>query len=279
LAYAGLADCYGIIGATIYGTLPAAEAAPKAKAAATRALEIDPSLAEAETSLATAKFNYDWDWTGATQGFTKAMQMDPGYATVYQRYSLYLSAMGRFDDSLEQIKKARDLDPLSININASFGWRLYLAREYDRSVTQLRDTLEMDPNYEWAHLTLGQAYEEKREFNMAIEELQKAVQLSHSSPLTISALAHAYALSGNHVEAVKLLANLQARSTTQYVSPYYIAVVYLGLGKNETAMDWLEKAYTDRSNGLVFLKVEPELDPLRANPRFAALQAKLNFPN
>jgi TolB-like protein/DNA-binding winged helix-turn-helix (wHTH) protein/Tfp pilus assembly protein PilF len=279
LAYAGLADCYGIIGATIYGTLPAAEAAPKAKAAATRALEIDPSLAEAETSLATAKFNYDWDWTGATQGFTKAMQMDPGYATVYQRYSLYLSAMGRFDDSLEQIKKARDLDPLSISINASLGWRLYLAREYDRSITQLRDTLEMDPNYEWAHLTLGQAYEQKREFNMAIEELQKAVQLSHSSPLTNSALAHAYALSGNHAEAVKLLAHLQARSTTQYVSPYYIAVVYLGLGKNEAAMDWLEKAYTDRSNGLVFLKVEPELDPLRANPRFAALQAKLNFPN
>lgn len=279
LAYAGLADCYGIIGATIYGTVPAAEAAPKAKAAATRALEIDPSLAEAETSLATAKFNYDWDWAGAAEGFKKAMQMDPGYATAYQRYSLYLSAMGRFDDSFEQIKKARDLDPLSISINASFGWRLYLAREYDRSIAQLRDTLEMDPNYEWAHLTLGQAFEQKREFNLAIEELQKAVQLSHSSPLTISALAHAYALSGNHTEAAKLLADLQARSKTQYVSPYYVAVAYLGLGKNEMAMDWLEKAYTDRSNGLVFLKVEPELDPLRGNPRFAALQAKLNFPN
>jgi TolB-like protein/DNA-binding winged helix-turn-helix (wHTH) protein/Tfp pilus assembly protein PilF len=279
LAYAGLADCYGIVGATIYGTVPSAEAAPKAKAAAIRALEIDPSLAEAETSLATAKFNYDWDWASAAEGFKRAMQMDPTYPTAYQRYSLYLSAMGRPDDSFEQIKKARDLDPLSISINVSLGWRLYLAREYDRAIAQLRDTLELDPNYVWAHVNLGQAYEQKSEYNLAIQELQRAVELSNSSPLALSALAHACALSGNHAEAVKLLADLQARSTRQYVSPYYIAVVYLGLGKNETAMDWLEKAYTDRSNGLVFLKVEPELDPLRANPRFAALQAKLNFPN
>ena len=278
LAYAGLADCYGIIGATIYGTVPAAEAAPKAKAAAMRALEIDPSLAEAETSLATAKFNYDWDWAGAAEGFQKAMQMDPRYATAYQRYSLYLSAMGRFDDSFEQIKKARDLDPLSISINASFGWRLYLAREYDRSIAQLRDTLEMDPNYEWAHLTLGQAYEQKGEYKLAIEELQRAAQLAHSSPLMVSALAHAYALSGNHAQATRLLADLQARPQKEYVSPYYVAIVYLGLGKNEAAMDWLEKAYLDRSNGLVFLKVEPEIDPVRTNPRFAVMLAKLKFP-
>src|SRR6267143_940386 len=141
LAYAGLADCYGIIGATIYGRLPASDAAPKAKSAATRALEIDPSLAEAETSLATAKFNYDWDWAGAAEGFKKAMQLDPSYATAYQRYSLYLSAMGKFDESFEQIKKARELEPLSISINTSLGWRLYLAREYDRSIAQRRDTL------------------------------------------------------------------------------------------------------------------------------------------
>jgi TolB-like protein/Flp pilus assembly protein TadD len=277
LAYAGLADCYGIIGATIYGSVPAAEAAPKAKAAAVRALEIDPSLAEAETSLATAKFNYDWDWAGAAEGFRRAIQLDPAYATAYQRYSLYLIALGRFDDSFEQIKKARDLEPLSISINASFGWRLYLAREFDRSIVQLQDTLEMDPSYEWAHLILGQAYEEKSEFDLAIAELQQAVELSHSSPLMISALAHAYALSGNHLEAMKLLAQLNAQSKKKYVSPFYVATVYLGLGKDELAMDWLEKAYADRSNGLVFLKVEPELDPLRSNPRFISLQHKLNF--
>jgi len=279
LAYAGLADCYGIIGATIYGRLPSWEAAPKAKAAAIRALEIDPSLAAAETSLATAKFNYDWDWAGAAEGFKMAIQLDPGYSTAYQRYSLYLSAMGKFDESFQQIKKARELEPLSISINTSVGWRLYLAREYDRAIAQLRDTLEMDPASEWAHLNLGQAYEQKGQFGPAIEELQKALELSHSSPLTISALAHAEALSGNHPEANKLLVQLEGLSKKQYVSPFYVAIVYLGLGRNEVAMNWLEKAYTDRSNGLVFLKVEPELDALRSNPRFVALQNRLNFPN
>ena len=279
LAYAGLADCYGIIGATIYGKLPSLEAAPKAKAAAIRALEIDPSIAAAETSLATAKFNYDWDWAGAAEGFKKAIQLDPSYSTAYQRYSLYLSAMGKFADSFEQIKKARELEPLSISINTSLGWRLYLAREYDRAIAQLRDTLEMDPASEWAHLNLGQAYEQKGQFGPAIEELQKALELSHSSPLTLSALAHAEALSGHHAAANKLLAQLEGPSKKQYVSPYYIAIVYLGLGKNELAMNWLEKAYTDRSNGLVFLKVEPELDPLRTNPHFITLQNRLNFPN
>jgi TolB-like protein/DNA-binding winged helix-turn-helix (wHTH) protein/Tfp pilus assembly protein PilF len=279
LAYAGLADCYGIAGATIYGTLPTAEAAPKAKAAATRALEIDPSLAEAVTSLATAKFNYDWDWAGAAEGFKKAIEMDPRYPTAYQRYSLYLSAMGRADDSFEQIKKARELDPLSVNINVSFGWRLYLAREYDRAIAQLRDTLEMDPNYGWARLNLGQAYEQKGEYNLAIQEFQRARELAPSDPLTISALAHAYGVSGNHGEATKLLADLQARSKKQYVSPYYVAIVYLGLGKNELAMDWLEQAFRDRSNGLVFMSVEPELDPLRQNPRFLVLEGRMNFPN
>jgi TolB-like protein/DNA-binding winged helix-turn-helix (wHTH) protein/Tfp pilus assembly protein PilF len=279
LAYAGLADCYGIIGATIYGDLPAAEAAPKAKAAAIRALEIDPTLAEAETSLATAKFNYDWDWAGAAQGFQRAIQLDPRYATAYQRYSLYSIAMGRFDESLDQIRKARDLDPLSTNINWSLGWRLYLARQYDRSIAQLRDALEMDPSYEWAHLILGQAYEQKGEFSMALIELRKATELSHNSPLMVSALAHANALSGNPDEAQKLLAQLLARSKKQYVSPFYIAIVYVALGEKDLAMNWLEKAFLDRSNGLVFLKVEPELDPLRADPRFIALQQKLNFPN
>jgi TolB-like protein/DNA-binding winged helix-turn-helix (wHTH) protein/Tfp pilus assembly protein PilF len=279
LAYAGLADCYGIIGATIFGSVPAAEAAPKAKAAATRALEIDPTLAEAETSLATAKFNYDWDWAGAAEGFKRAIQLDARYATAYQRYSLYLSAMGRFDESFEQIQKARDLDPLSISINSSFGWRLYLARQYDRSIAQLQGTLEMDPSYEWPQLILGQAYEQKGDFSRAVAALRKAVELSHQSPLMVSALAHAYALSGNPAEARRLVAQLLVQAKEQYVSPYYIAIVYIALGKNELAMDWLEKALADRSNGLVFLKVEPELDPLRSNPRFIALERQLNFPN
>lgn len=279
LAYAGLADCYAIISAEIFGTMPAAEAAPKAKAAALRALEIDPTLSEAETSLATVKFNYDWDWSGAAAGFAKSIQDNPSYATAYQRYSLYLMAMGRPEDSFEQINKARELDPLSISINFSLGWRFYMARQYDRAIQQLRNTLEMDPSYELPHLVLGMSYAKKGDFGLAIPELRKAVELSHGTPLMTSALANAYARSGNKAEAEKLLADLISESKKEYVSPYYFAIVYAGLGKPEKAIDWLEKAFADRSNGLVFLKVEPELDDLRSNPRFVALQQKLNFPS
>ncbi len=278
LAYAGLADCYAIISAEIFGTMSASQAAPKAKAAALHALELDPTLAEAETSLATVRFNYDWDWSGAAAGFDKAIKDNPAYATAYQRYSLYLMAMGRTEDSVEQINKARELDPLSISINFSLGWRFYMARQYDRAIQQLRNTLEMDPSYELPHLVLGLSYAQKGDFSLALPELRKAVELSHGTPLMISALATAYARSGNKDEAEKLLADLVSESKKQYVSPYYFALVYVGLGQRDRAIDLLEQAFADRSNGLVFLKVEPALDDLRSNSRFVALEQKLNFP-
>lgn len=278
LAYAGLSDCYAIISATIFGTMPSSVSAPRAKAAAQHALEIDPTLAEAETSLATVNFNYDWDWSGAAAGFQRAIQLNPSYATAYQRYSLYLMAMGRTQESFDEINKARELDPLSISINFSLGWRLYMARQYDRAIEQLRNTLEMDPSYELAHLVAGQAYDQKGQFDQAIVELRQAVDLSHGTPMMISALAHAYGRSGNKIEAEKLLAQLTSNSKTEYVSPYYFAIIQAGLGDNESAMDWLEKALADHSNGLVFLQVEPQLDGLRSNPRFSTLQKKMNFP-
>jgi len=278
LAYAGLSDCYAVIGAAIFGTMPADQAAPKARQAAQRALEIDPTLAEAETSLATVKFNYDWDWAGAEQGYQRAIQLNPSYATAYQRYSLLLTAMGRFQEGFRQINKARELDPLSFSINFSLGWRLYLARQYDRAIVQLRNTLEMDPSYELPHLMLGQAYEEKGSFDLAIPELRKAVDLSHGTPLMVSALAHAYARAGQRTEAQQLLTQLEAVSKRQYVSPYYIAVVYVGLGEKGQALSFLEKAFTDRSNGLIFMGVEPELDPIRSDPKFIALERELKLP-
>ena len=132
-------------------------------------------MAEAETSLATVKFNYDWDWAGAAQGFQQAIQHNPSYATAYQRYSLYLSAMGRSEDSFEQINKARELDPLSISINFSLGWRLYMARQYDRAIQQLRNTLEMDPSYELPHLVSGHGVCAEGRFQDAIPEIRQAV--------------------------------------------------------------------------------------------------------
>ena len=278
LAYAGLADCYDLLGSTVIGAMPSADAAPKAKAAALKALAIDPSLVDAEITLASVKLNYDWDWQGAENGFKHTLELNPDQATAHQRYSLYLTAMGRSQDSIVEVKRAHDLDPLSLSINFSLAWRLYLARQYDQAIQQSRSTIDLDPNFVLAHLVLGQTYEQKGEFEMAIAELKKAASISPDSPLMLGALGHAYAVAGDTADAEKLRDDLLRRSGRQYVSPFYIALIFTGLKQNEKALDWLDKAYQDRSNPLIFLKVDPELDPLRSSPRFQDLQRRIGLP-
>ena len=275
LAYAGLADCYGIIGAAIVGTVPAKDVAPKAQAAAMKAMEIDPSLAEAQTSLATVRLNYNWDWPGAETGFKHAIELNPSYATAHQRYSLYLIAMGRSQESLAEMNRALWLDPLSVSMNFSLGWRLYMARRYDEAIQQLRNTTDMDPTFALAHLVLGQAYEQKAEYSSAIAEFQSAVAGSHNSPPMVAALARVYAISGRQSEARRMLEQLKQRSKQEYVSPFYIALVYAGLGQNDEAVKWLESAYADRSNPIIFLRVDPEFDGLRSNTGFQKLLNRL----
>jgi TolB-like protein/DNA-binding winged helix-turn-helix (wHTH) protein/Tfp pilus assembly protein PilF len=275
LAFAGLADCYSIIGSAIVGTVPSQEVAPKAKAAALRALELDDTLAEAQTSLATVRFNYDWDWPNAALGFQRSIELNPSYATAYQRYSLYLMAMGRTKESLAQMNRARELDPLSISMNFSLGWRLYMAHQYDQAIEQLQNTLDMDPSFALPQMVLGQAYEQKGSYPQALAELQKAVSASRESPQMLGALGHAYGVSGNRSEAERVLAQLMEQSKKQYVSPFYVALVYAGLSENDKAIDWLEMAYKDRSNAIVFSKVDPQLDALRSIPRFKSLLHRL----
>ena len=277
LAYAGLADCYGIIGAAIVGTVPASEVAPKAEAAARRALELDPTLAEAQTSLATVMLNYKWDWQGAESGFQKAIQLDPGYATAHQRYSLYLMAMGRTDESIKEIHEALKLDPLSVSMNFSEGWRLYMARDYDGAIRQLKSAIQMDPSFALAHLVLGQDYAQKAQYAPATTELETALRLSNNSAPAEAALARVEALSGKQASARARLAQLQAQSAKQYVSPFYLAEVYAALGDATRAMDELDKAYADRSNSIIFLRVDPEFDSLRSNPRFEMLLQRLQL--
>jgi TolB-like protein/DNA-binding winged helix-turn-helix (wHTH) protein/Tfp pilus assembly protein PilF len=279
LAYAGLADCYSIIGSAIVGTVPAAEVAPKARVAALKSLELDNTLAEAHTSLATVRFNYDWDWNAAAGGFRRAVELNPSYATAYQRNSLYLMSMGRTSESIAEMNRAHDLDPLSISTNFSLGWRLYMAREYDQAIEQLRNTIDMDPDFILPHLVLGQAYEQKKAYDQAITELRRAADISRNSPPVLAALARTYAVSGRTTEARNLLDQLMQQSKKQYVSPFYVAIVYAGLGEKDQALDWLEKAYGDHSNAIIFLKVDPQLDTLRSNPRFHELQRKLRLPD
>jgi TolB-like protein/DNA-binding winged helix-turn-helix (wHTH) protein/Tfp pilus assembly protein PilF len=278
LAFAGLADCYSIIGSAIVGTVPSQDVASKAKSAALKALELDETVAEAQTSLATVRFNYDWDWAGAATGFQRAIELNPNYGTAYQRYSLYLTAMGRTKESLVEMNRARDLDPLSISMNFSLGWRLYMARQYDQAIEQLRNTLEMDPNFALARMILGQAYEQKGSYQQAIVELEKATSVSHGSPPMLGALGHAYGVAGKRAEALKFLSLLQEQSKKQYVSPFYIAIVYAGLHESGKALDLLEKSLQDRSNAIIFIKVEPQLDSLRSTPRFQALLHRLALP-
>lgn len=279
LAYSGLANCYATMGSTLVGTMPSLEAAAKARAAALKAIEIDSNLAEAQVALSTVQIKYDWDWAQAAKGFQRAIELNPSYSTAYQRYSLYLMAMGRMQESVIQINHARELDPLSVSVNFSLGWRLYMAHQYDQAIEQLRNTIELEPNFAVAHVILGQAYEQKGFHDQAIAELQNAAAISDGTPLALAALGHAYATMGRKTEAQAVLYRLLHPPKKNYVSPFYVAVVYEGLGRQEEAMDWLDKAYENRSNGLIFLKVDPELDGLRANLRFRALQRKLNLPD
>jgi TolB-like protein/DNA-binding winged helix-turn-helix (wHTH) protein/Tfp pilus assembly protein PilF len=277
LAYAGLADCYGILGAAIVGTIPTSEVAPKAKAAAKRAVELDPTLAETQTALATVQFNDDWNWKAAETGFRHAIQLNPSYATAHQRYSLYLIAMGRTEESLEEMNRARSLDPLSLSVNFSLGWRLYMARQYDQAISQLLNTIEMDPTYLLAHIVLGQCYEQEEKYSEAITELQKAASMSPDSPPVLAALGHAYAAAGKRAEALQMLVQLKSLSARRYVSPFYLALLYIGLGDREQAVAWLDRGYDDRSNNMIFLNVVPQFDSLRSDPRFQDLRHRIGL--
>jgi TolB-like protein/DNA-binding winged helix-turn-helix (wHTH) protein len=271
LAYAGLADCYGIIGAAIVGTIPAKEVAPKAEAAAIRAIELGPNLAESQTSMATVRLNYDWDWAGAERGFRRAIELNPAYATAHQRYSLYLIAMDRKDESITEMQRAVSLEPLSVSMNFSLGWRLYMARRYDEAILQLRTAIAMDPSLALAHMVLGQAYEQKGALPQAAAELTQAVKLTHRSAPMIAALAHLDAISGRQDRAKELLKELTYPTRREYVSPFYIAMVYAGLNEHAESLLWLGKAVDDRSNPCIFLRVDPDFDNLRKDAGFVTV--------
>jgi TolB-like protein/Tfp pilus assembly protein PilF len=273
LAYAGLADSYYRL-SNMY--LSPRECYPKAKAAALKALEIDHLLAEAHTSLAFIKFRYDWDWPGAEEESQVAIELNPGYALARTGYGVFLMLMGRFDEAMIELLLAQQLDPLSLWMNVSFGMNLYLSRQCDQAIEHYQKTLEIDPNFFSAHYALGRAYALKGNFAGAIGELEEACSLDNSTAM-FGSLGYAYAASGKRDKALKILNKLKQLSRQHYVSPYTQALIYTGLGENDRAFEWLEKAYADRNDFLVWLKVDPELDRLRADPRFTDLLRRVGF--
>ena len=274
-AYAGLADSYALLGDWEYGVLAPKEAYPRAKAAATKALELDSTLGEAHISLAFCLDGFDWDWESAGREFKRGVELSPGYATGHQWYAWHLAALARNDEAVAELRTAESLDPLSLIIGADLAEELLIAHRYDEAIRQSRKTMAMDPFFAVAHYELGQAFVQKHMYSEAIAELQKAIELSAGSTTYTSNLAYAYAVSGMRNEAVKILNDLKNQSHHAFSNAPEIALVYLGLEDRNQAMAWLEKAYAERFNPGVLLR--PAFDPLRADPRFQDLLRRIGL--
>jgi len=273
-AYAGLADCYNML--VVYGLSQPKESFPKAKEAATKALSIDGTLAEARTSLAFIKHRWDWGREEAEREFQLAIKYKPGYAPAHQWYSSYLVAMGRFDEAIDQAKRAQELEPLSFIGNSHLGWILYLAGRNDEAIAHCKRLLDVDPNFFPAHRYMGLAYEQKGMLKEAIDEFEQGVKLS-GSPLMLSLLGHAYAASGKKAEAERILSDLDQQKQQRYVSPYTIATIYAGLGDKDQAFKMLEKAFEERDIWLMNLKVDPVLIGLHSDQRFRDLLQRIGL--
>jgi TolB-like protein/DNA-binding winged helix-turn-helix (wHTH) protein/Flp pilus assembly protein TadD len=269
VAYAGLAQSYVVLNGHRF--LPPAEAFPRVRAAALKALELDEGIAEAHTSLGSLKWEYEWDKSGAEKEFRRAIELNPSNATAHQWYAEQLAAVRRGDEALAEIKRAQELDPLSLPISMVAGWILYLGRQNDQAIDQYHRTLEMDSNFAIAHAYLGRAYARKGRFEQAIMECQTATRLSENHPFYLAWLGYAYAKAGNRKEALRILNELEVISRHKYVAAHDIAAVHVGLGKQSKALAWLEKAYEERSYTVLQLDVEPEFDSLRPDPRFQDL--------
>ena len=278
LAYTGLSDSYLSLALTeaLQEVLTPTEAFPKATAAVNKALEIDDTLAEAHATLAHIKFQYDRDWTGAEREFKRSIALNANYASAHHWYALCLMWMGRLDEALDEIKRARELDPLSLAINANVGFVLAVGRHYDQAIGQLLKTLEMEPNFALAHSRLGQAYLLSGRPVDAVPELKKAVALS-GSPRAMAELGLAYSLAGNRSEALNLLGQLKERSKQRHVSSFNMALIYGGLGDKKRTLDYLDKAHEERSPSLNMLILSPAFTTLRGDPRFSAMIRRLGL--
>jgi len=276
LAYTGLSD--GFILQGFQGFLPPKVVMPKAKTAAKKALEIDNALAEAHTSLGCLRAVYDWEWCESEKEFKQAIELKQNNATAHHWYVMWcLLPMGQFDLALSQLKQAQELDPLSLVISTAIGWQFFLSREYDRAIEEFTKTLEMDPDFVVAHDLIGQTFEQKGDYDRACTALKKAVALSGKRTLSLGALGHAYASSGKKNKAYRILNDLIKTAKQTYISSYDIALIYTGLGKKDEAFIWLEKTYNERNGWLGFLNVEPRMDSLRSDTRFAELLKRVKL--
>lgn len=273
-AYTGISDTYGVI--TLYTSVPVKDAYKKAKEAALKALAIDDTLAEAHTSLASIK-EWDYDWEGAELDFKRAIELNPGYATAHHWYGWHLLCRGNLDEALAEMKKAQELDPLSFIINDWLGEILYFSHRYEEALEQHKKNEQLFPENPFIHGNLGNTYVEMEKYEEALVELEKAMAMLEGHLDIKSYLAYAYAKSGRRDDARTIINELEEQTNQKYVSPVLIAAIYSALDERDLAFQWLENAYESHDIRLCLLKVDPQLDNIRSDPRFETMLKKINL--
>jgi DNA-binding winged helix-turn-helix (wHTH) protein/TolB-like protein/Tfp pilus assembly protein PilF len=273
-AYAGLADCYNML--VVYGIRTPKDAFPLAQEAALKALELDDNLAEAHTSLAFIKHRWNWERQDAEREFLRAIKDKPSYGPAHQWYSSYLVAVERKDEAIAEAQRAAELDPLSFSTGIHLGWIYYMAGRYDEAIAHCQKLLAVDAGFFPVYRYLGLSYEQKGMYKEAIAAFERGIKLS-GSPLLVALLGHAYASAGNRAEALRVLSELREMADQRYVSPYTVAAIYAGLGDNNRAFEWLEKAVAERDIWLMNLRVDPVLKELRPDRRFKALLLRIGL--
>ena len=275
LAYTGLADTYGA--SSTNGFMSPREGYPKAKIAAKRALELDDSLAEAHTTAGATTMFYDFDWLTAEHEYKRSGDLNPNYEINYEAYAWLLLAMGRLDDGIRMAQRGTEAAPLSVPLSLDVVLAYYIARRYNEALEQAQKTLEMEPAYYATRVILAELYIAMGMHEAAIQECQKAIGLAGRTSNALALLGHSYAMSDRPREASKILDELNGMSKREYVSPYDVAIVYVGLRDKDRAMEQLNKAYDDRAGFIIFLNVEPIFDPIRSDPAFEALGRRLKL--
>ena len=271
LAWVGLADCYAL--AVWYVPMPASEAVPKLTEAATKAIALDPRLAEAHLAMG-GVYSFRWEWAKGTREQELAIALNPGYATARHWHSLNLALTGEFEEAIREAQRARELDPLSPSINTDLGWVYYLARRYDAAIAAYRSTLAMDPGFSLAHFDLALALSKIGKNAEAIAEMRKA---SERGSDYLAGLGYVYGRAGMRPEALRALGELKALAKSSYVPPYHFAWVYTGLGDRDLAIGELEQVYREHTQHVVDFKTVPMFDPLRGDPRYQDLVRRVGL--
>src|SRR5712692_8628817 len=278
LAYAGLASAYALLGQVPYDDMPPVAAKPKAREAAERALQLDPQLGDAHSVLAIVSFSYDWDFAAAEREFQRAFALNPNDPTAHLWYGHYNMMRNHLPVALQENSRTLDLDPVSPLFNTVRAEIYYNSRQYDLAIDQASHTIEQYPTYWLTYIWLGSAYREKKMYAEALQQFSEARKLSSDHPAIMALYGHTLALAGDRAGARRTLADLRLLAQSRYVSSLYFAAVFTGLGEKSTALDWLDKAYKERNDRLLYLNVDPMADPLRSEPRFRDLMKRLHLP-